>query len=152
VLIVETRHGLICANAGVDASNVDSVGSVTLLPEDPNASARRIRETIRAQCGAQPAVIVSDSFNRPWRMGSVNVAIGVAGMKPLEDRRGTHDDNGNTLRVTVVGLADEIASAAQLVMGEAGGVPAAIVRGIRYESSDEGSSSTIRPAELDLFR
>lgn len=152
VLIVETRHGFVCANAGVDASNVPGGDVVTLLPEDPDASARKIRDRLADTAGVEAAVIVSDSFNRPWREGSVNVALGVAGMRPLLDQRGDVDDHGRVLRVTVVSLADEVASAAQLVMGEVHGTPVAIVRGVAYETSGEGSSGLLRQGARDLFR
>jgi coenzyme F420-0:L-glutamate ligase/coenzyme F420-1:gamma-L-glutamate ligase len=152
VLIVETHHGFVCANAGVDASNVPGGDVVTLLPADPDASARRIRDGLGRAADGPVAVIVSDSFGRPWREGSVNVAIGVAGMKPLLDLRGQKDDFGRTLRTTVVSIADEVASAAQLVMGETRGTPAAIVRGVLWEESDEGSRRMLRPAGRDLFR
>jgi coenzyme F420-0:L-glutamate ligase/coenzyme F420-1:gamma-L-glutamate ligase len=152
VLIVETRHGFICANAGVDASNVPGGDVVTLLPEDPDASARAMRDRLAETARVEVAVIVSDSFNRPWREGSVNVALGVAGMRPLLDQRGELDDHGRELRVTVVSLADEVAGAAQIVMGEVRGTPVAIVRGVAYASSNEGSSSLLRQGARDLFR
>lgn len=152
VLIVETRHGYICANAGVDASNVPDGDVVTLLPEDPHASARRIRDGLGRTAGVEVAVIVSDSFNRPWREGSVNVALGVSGMRPLLDQRGAVDDHGRVLRVTVVSLADEIAGAAQLVMGEVRGTPVAIVRGVDYETSAENPTDQLRQPSRDLFR
>jgi coenzyme F420-0:L-glutamate ligase/coenzyme F420-1:gamma-L-glutamate ligase len=152
VLIVETHHGFICANAGVDASNVPGGDVVTLLPPDPDASARRVRDGLEAY-GARPvAVIISDSFNRPWREGSVNVAIGVAGMAPLLDQRGETDDHGRVLRATVVSVADEVASAAQLVMGETRGTPVAIVRGVPVVPSEEGSAKLLRDPARDLFR
>ena len=152
VLIVETHHGLICANAGVDASNGLGEGIVTLLPEDPDRSARAMGTGLKALLGVEPAVIVSDTFNRPWRNGSINVAIGTSGFSPLEDRRGAVDDAGHTLRSTVVSVGDEIASAAQLVMGETGGVPGAIVRGLTLEKSNAGSASLKRDPARDLFR
>ncbi len=152
VLIVETHHGFICANAGVDASNVPGGDVVTLLPKDPDASARRIRAGLERTAGGPVAVIVSDSFNRPWREGSINVALGVSGMAPLRDQRGEQDDYGRVLRATIVSLADEVASAAQLVMGEARGTPAALVRGMPYEPSETGSAGLLRPPERDLFR
>jgi coenzyme F420-0:L-glutamate ligase/coenzyme F420-1:gamma-L-glutamate ligase len=152
VLITETLHGFICANAGVDASNSLDQGVLTLLPEDPDRSARQIRQGIEKRLGASPAVVISDSFNRPWREGSINVAIGTAGFSPLADVRGTADDRGQALHATVVSVADEIASAAQLVMGETGGVPAAVIRGLQLQPSDEGSSALLRKPEADLFR
>jgi coenzyme F420-0:L-glutamate ligase/coenzyme F420-1:gamma-L-glutamate ligase len=152
VLITRTHHGYICANSGVDASNSLGPNILTLLPEDPDRSARQIRDGIEKRLVIQMAVIVSDSFNRPWRQGSINVAIGTAGFVPLYDGRGTADDSGQLLRATLVSVADEIASAAQLVMGETGRVPAALVQGVRIESSNEGSSSLLRESAQDLFR
>ena len=148
VLITETVHGLICANAGIDASNGLGPETVTLLPADSDASADRIRSHFEVN----PAVIISDSFNRPWREGSVNVAIGTAGFYPLLDGRGLADDTGRELKSTKVSLADEIASAAQLVMGETGGVPVAIVRGLRLQKSNAGSAVLLRDPARDLFR
>lgn len=152
VLITETNHGFICANAGIDTSNGLGDGIVTLLPVDPDRSAQDIRRGIYEHLGVTLAVIVSDSFNRPWRQGSVNVAIGTAGFEPLFDGRGEADDTGHLLRTTVVSVADEIASAAQLVMGETGGVPAAVVRGLQLKLSETGSSALLREPERDLFR
>ena len=153
VLITETIHGLICANAGVDSSNSAIEGQVITLPRDPDGSARAIRSTLESLTGVPLSVIVSDSFGRPWREGSTNVAIGVSGFEPLEDARGRGDDHGRVLRATVVAVADEMASAAQLVMGEFGGVPAAIVRGSRIKISDSGSARALqRSPETDLFR
>ena len=152
VLIVETRHGLSCANAGVDASNVPGDDSVTTLPVDPDASADRIRAGLEAGATGRVAVIVSDSFNRPWREGSMNVAIGVSGLEPLVDLRGSADDHGRVLAATLVSLADELASAAQIVMGEIGRVPAAIIRGVKFEPGEAGAGVLLRPPERDLFR
>ena len=152
VLIVETRHGLICANAGVDASNVPGDDSVTTLPVDPDASAGRIRARFEGHAGGNVAVIVSDSFNRPWREGSMNVAIGVSGLEPLADLRGREDDYGRVLAATLVSLADELASAAQIVMGEIGRVPAAIIRGVDFKPGESGAGVLLRPPERDLFR
>jgi coenzyme F420-0:L-glutamate ligase/coenzyme F420-1:gamma-L-glutamate ligase len=151
VLIVETRHGLVCANAGVDASNVEE-GTALLLPEDPDASARRIQKTLEASFGARLAVIVSDTFGRPWREGLVNVAIGVAGLAPLIDYRGESDSHGRPLRVTVIAVADELASAAELVMKKKDGVPVVIVRGFDYDAREASAKELIRSPELDLFR
>ncbi len=133
VLIVETHHGFVCANAGVDASNVgpESGDLVTLLPRDPDASGDRVREAIRARFGTDLAVIVSDSFGRPWRWGITDVAIGVSGMLPLDDLRGTPDADGRVMESTVRGVADEIASAAELALGKMAGRPVALVRGAR---------------------
>ncbi|MEK6299140.1 MAG: coenzyme F420-0:L-glutamate ligase [Acidobacteriota bacterium] len=151
VLISETHHGFVCANAGVDASNVEE-GTALLLPEDPDASAREIRETLEASFGVSVAVIVSDTFGRPWREGLVNVAIGVAGLAPLIDYRGETDSQGRPLRVTVIAVADEIASAAELVMKKKDGVPVAIVRGFDYDAREASGRELIRAPELDLFR
>lgn len=152
VLITETLHGFICANAGVDVSNSLGPNMLTLLPVDPDMSARQIGDGIEKRLGVKMAVIVSDSFNRPWRQGSINVAIGTSGFVPLYDGRGTEDDAGMRLQATVVSVADEIASAAQLAMGETGRVPAAIVRGLQLQFSDEGSSALLRDPAQDLFR
>ena len=152
VLIVETRHGLICANAGVDASNVPGDDFVTTLPVDPDASAGRIRARLEDHAGGSMAVIVSDSFNRPWREGSMNVAIGVSGLEPLADLRGREDDHGRLLAATLVSLADELASAAQIVMGEIGRVPVAIIRGVEFKPGESGAGVLLRPPERDLFR
>jgi coenzyme F420-0:L-glutamate ligase / coenzyme F420-1:gamma-L-glutamate ligase len=150
-VIAETRHGLICASAGVDASNAPEAGTLVLLPLDPDASASRIRDGIRGRTGKTVAVIVSDSFGRPWRQGTTDVAIGVAGMAPLLDLRGTRDGSGYELRSTQIAVADELAGAAELVMGKANGVPGAIVRGFAY--SGEGTArDLVLPAERDLFR
>ena len=152
VLIVETRHGLICANAGVDGSNVPGDDSVTTLPVDPDASAERIRSGLESRAGGSVAVIVSDSFNRPWREGSMNVAIGVSGFEPLADLRGHVDDHGRVLASTLVSVADELASAAQIVMGEIGRVPAAVIRGVGFSPGNVGAGVLLRSPERDLFR
>ena len=151
IFISETHHGFVCANAGVDASNVEE-GTVLKLPEDPDASARLIRETLEASFGVRVAVIVSDTFGRPWREGLVNVAIGVAGLAPLIDYRGETDSHGRSLRVTVLAVADEIASAAELVMKKKDGVPVAILRGFDYDAREASGRELIRAPELDLFR
>ena len=151
ILISETRHGFICANAGVDASNVAD-GTVTLLPDDPDRSANHLRQALENAFNVQLAVIVSDTFGRPWREGLVNVALGVSGMAPVVDYRGKRDWMGNTLRVTTVSIADEMASAAELVMTKDTGVPAAIVRGAGYEAEGSSQLKLIRSAEMDLFR
>jgi coenzyme F420-0:L-glutamate ligase/coenzyme F420-1:gamma-L-glutamate ligase len=151
LVIAETRHGFVCANAGVDASNVGQ-GSLSLLPEDPDASAERIRASVSARTGAEVAVVVTDTFGRAWRRGLVNVAIGVAGLPALIDLRGTSDATGRTLEVTVVALADEIAAASGLVMGKAEGVPASVVRGARFAGPPLPASVIIRPPDEDLFR
>lgn len=152
VLIVETVHGFICANAGVDQSNIEGEGLVTTLPVDSDRSAGMVRETLNERFRCVVGVLVSDTFNRPWREGSINVAIGVAGMDPLRDLRGTIDDFDREMTTSVVSLADEVASAAQLVMGESGRIPAAIVRGVEWESGDYSAGRLLRPANMDLFR
>ena len=151
LVIAETRHGFVCANAGVDASNV-AEGFLTLLPEDPDASALRIREALGSRSGAAVAVVVTDTFGRPWRQGLVNVAIGCAGLPALVDLRGTKDANGRVLEATVEALADEVAAASGLVMGKADGIPAAIVRGIHREGPPLPGAALVRPPEEDLFR
>jgi coenzyme F420-0:L-glutamate ligase / coenzyme F420-1:gamma-L-glutamate ligase len=151
VMICETHHGFICANAGVDNSNV-APGFVVLLPEDPDASARRIRAALEQALGVRLAVIISDTFGRPWREGLVNVALGVAGIAPLLDYRGKLDSYGQLLRVTMVAVADEIASATELVMGKSDAVPVALVRGFAYEERLASAAELIRPPEHDLFR
>jgi coenzyme F420-0:L-glutamate ligase / coenzyme F420-1:gamma-L-glutamate ligase len=154
VLITETPHGFICANGGVDASNVGpgSGEVVTLLPVDPDASAARIRAAVRARLGTEIPVIVSDSFGRPWRLGIVDVAIGVSGMEPLEDLRGTPDHDGRVMHVTVRAAADEIASAAELALGKTAGRPAAIIRGANPPRGEGSIRDLVMPAEKDLFR
>jgi coenzyme F420-0:L-glutamate ligase/coenzyme F420-1:gamma-L-glutamate ligase len=153
LIMSETRHGFICANAGVDLSNV-SRGQAALLPLDSDRSARRIRDGIRARLGVTVGVLVSDTFGRPWRRGVVDVAIGVAGIAGVVDLRGTQDAYGRTLMVTEVCVADEIASAAELVMGKSTGVPVAIVRGIDAAWLRDASVSAeiVRPYQEDLFR
>lgn len=151
VLICETRHGLVCANAGVDASNA-AAGSVVLLPEDPDASAQRIRERVRALAGSDVAVIVSDTFGRPWRNGLVNFAIGIAGMAALEDYSGQTDPAGYELRVTQMCWPDELAAAAELVMGKLDRVPVAVVRGLRWRPVEGSARELVREPEKDLFR
>lgn len=150
VLITETRHGFVSANSGVDHSNVGA-GKLALLPLDPDASAKRIRERLVERTGAQVGVIVSDTFGRPWRLGIVNVALGVAGLPALIDLRGTTDDAGEPLHATVLAVADEIAASAGLVMGKTGRTPAVIVRGLALEGSGSGRD-LIRPMDEDLFR
>jgi len=152
LVITETRHGFVCANAGVDLSNVDD-GQAALLPLDADRSAHRVRNAIRAATGHDVGVIVSDTFGRAWRHGLTDVAIGVAGIAAVVDLRGGADDRGQTLRVTEVAIADEIAGAAELVMGKAAGVPAAIVRGLEPAWFGAGSArELVRPADQDLFR
>jgi len=151
LVIAETRHGFVCANAGVDASNVDA-GFLTLLPEDPDASAERLRDALMRALRVPLGVVVTDTFGRAWRSGLVNVAIGCAGLPALLDLRGTPDDRGRELEATVVALADEIAAASGLVMTKASRVPAAIVRGVVVDGPATPASSLIRPAQEDLFR
>ena len=151
LVIAETRHGFVCASAGVDASNAPAPDTVVLLPVDPDASAERIRSRLRELTGREVGVIVSDSFGRPWRNGIVDVAIGVAGLRPLLDLRGRHDRNGYELRATVVAIADEIAAAAELVRGKTAGVAVAVVRGL--DVAGEGSArELVMPSERDMFR
>jgi coenzyme F420-0:L-glutamate ligase/coenzyme F420-1:gamma-L-glutamate ligase len=150
-LIVETHHGFVCANAGVDQSNV-GIGQVALLPEDPDVSARRIREEIRSHTNKQPAIIITDSFGRPWRLGTVDVAVGIAGIKSVKDERGLKDRFGYELRAAVAAIADEIAAAAELVMGKRDGVPVVIVRGCQIEKEEGSVKELLRPAAEDLFR
>jgi len=151
-LIVETHHGFVCANAGVDQSNV-GLRRVVLLPQDPDCSARTIRDDIRNRTKKDIAVIVSDSFGRAWRVGTVDVAIGVAGMKPIKDERGLKDRHGYELKAAVAAVADELAAAAELVMGKRDGVPVVIVRGYQLEKKEVGSvRELLRPEAEDLFR
>jgi len=151
-LIVETRHGFVCANAGVDKSNVENEDSITLLPVDPDKSAREIRKKIMELTGADVGVIISDTFGRAWRIGQVNVAIGVDGLQPVADLRGSKDLFGYVLNVTQMAIADELASAAELVMKKSDGVPVAIVRGFNYPRGSGSAKDLIRPREEDLFR
>ena len=152
VIISETHHGFVCANAGVDASNIPDEESVCLLPVDPDASARRIRETLSERLALELAVIVSDSFGRAWRFGITDIAIGVAGMNPLVDYRGQKDEHGRLMDASVLAVADEISGAAELVMGKTDGVPAAIVRGYDYERGVGVGTDLIMPPERDMFR
>jgi coenzyme F420-0:L-glutamate ligase/coenzyme F420-1:gamma-L-glutamate ligase len=154
VLITETPHGFVCANGGVDASNVgpDSGSLVTLLPVDPDRSAERIRNALRARFGLDVPVVVSDSFGRPWRWGIVDVAIGISGLAPLDDLRGTADADGRIMRSTVRAVADELASAAELVLGKIAGRPVALVRGAVFHRAESTIREALIPAENDLFR
>ena len=151
LVIAETRHGLVCANAGVDASNVEA-GFLTLLPEDPDGSAERLRAGLSERLEAHVAVVITDTFGRAWRRGVVNVAIGCAGLPSLVDLRGTADHHGRELEATVVALADEVAAASGLVMGKAARVPAALVRGLALEGDAVPASEIVRPPDEDLFR
>jgi coenzyme F420-0:L-glutamate ligase/coenzyme F420-1:gamma-L-glutamate ligase len=151
LVIAETRHGLVCANAGIDASNIPD-GFLALLPEDPDASAERIRASLASRAGASVGVVITDTFGRPWRRGLVEVAIGCSGFPALLDLRGSKDQHGRVLETTVLALADEVASAAGLVMGKTDGVPAAIVRGLSADGPNMPAGEMIRPREEDLFR
>ena len=151
VLITETRHGFVCANAGVDHSNTGGDDAVTLLPIDPDASAQRLCGRLRDLSGARVGVIVSDTFGRPWRLGIVNVALGIAGLPAVVDLRGTLDDDNKPLHATVLAVADDIAAAAGLVMGKTARTPAVVVRGVELLGAGAGRD-LIRPAAEDLFR
>jgi coenzyme F420-0:L-glutamate ligase/coenzyme F420-1:gamma-L-glutamate ligase len=151
LVIAETRHGFVCASAGVDASNAPEAETVVLLPEDPDASAARLRDRLRQLTGADVAVIVSDSFGRAWRQGTTDVAIGCAGLRPLLDLHGERDAAGYELHATVIAVADELAGAAELVKGKLDGVPVAVVRG--FDRRGEGTArEVVMPPERDLFR
>jgi coenzyme F420-0:L-glutamate ligase/coenzyme F420-1:gamma-L-glutamate ligase len=152
VIIAETRHGFICANAGVDHSNVPGGEILCLLPVDPDASAARLRERLQELTGRTVAVIVSDTFGRAWRIGIQNVALGVAGMPAVVDYRGRDDDFGRTMVGTVVAIADELAGAAELAMGKTDRVPAVVIRGYRAEGDPGTGRQLIRPPEEDMFR
>ena len=151
LVIVETQHGFVCASAGVDGSNAKGPGTVVLLPIDPDASARRLREQIAARVGIDVAVIVSDSFGRAWRVGTTDVALGVSGLAPVLDLYGQRDSTGYELHATQIAVADEIAGAAELVMGKTEGIPAVIVRGFQI-SGDGSGADLLMPRERDLFR
>jgi coenzyme F420-0:L-glutamate ligase / coenzyme F420-1:gamma-L-glutamate ligase len=151
LVIAETEHGFVCASAGVDRSNTPGEGWVVLLPRDPDASAAGIRSALGERFGVAPAVVVSDSFGRAWRQGTTDVAIGVSGMSPLLDLRATDDAAGRPLESTIIAVADELAGAAELVMGKADGVPAALVRGYRAGPGDGSARELVMPPERDLF-
>jgi coenzyme F420-0:L-glutamate ligase/coenzyme F420-1:gamma-L-glutamate ligase len=151
VLISETHHGFVCANAGVDASNAP-MGTVVLLPEDPDRSARELRSDLEEALKVNLAVIISDTFGRPWRQGLTNVALGVAGLSPLTDYRGRVDFYGRTLRATVLAVADELAAAAELVMGKTLGIPVVVIEGFQYQPGAGSGRELIRSHEDDLFR
>ena len=151
VLITETKHGFKCANAGVDGSNVGGEEFVSLLPVDPDASCERIRAGIAERTGADVAVVMTDTFGRPWRHGQTNIAIGVAGMLPFRDYVGENDMDGRELRVTTICVADQIAGTSELVMGKSDGIPVAIIRGYDYPRGDGSASEIVREMELDLF-
>ena len=151
LVIAETRHGFVCASAGVDASNAPEEGTLVLLPLDPDASARGLRDRLATLASVDVGVIVSDSFGRAWRQGTTDVALGVAGLEPLRDLRGARDASGHELRTTQIAVADEIAGAAELVLGKSRGVPAARVRGVDVRG-DGSASELVMPRERDLFR
>src|SRR5437016_8496294 len=152
VLISETRHGFVCANAGVDHSNVPGNDVVTLLPLNPDRSAKKLAAALRKRTGKRVAVIISDTFGRPWRLGLTNVAIGASGVAVLRDLRGTRDRQGKPLTATILAVADELAAAAGLLMGKSEGSPVVLFRGYRYASVDQPAARIIRPAVEDLFR
>ena len=151
LVIAETRHGFVCASAGVDASNAPEAGTLVLLPLDPDASARRLRDRLVGLASVEVGVVVSDSFGRAWRQGTTDVALGVAGVAPLRDLRGARDAGGRELQSTQIAVADEIAGAAELVMGKARRVPAALVRGVEARG-DGTAGELVMPRERDLFR
>ncbi|HXY16714.1 MAG TPA: coenzyme F420-0:L-glutamate ligase [Gaiellaceae bacterium] len=151
LVIAETRHGFVCASAGVDASNAKGAGTLVLLPVDPDESARRLRDRLHQLTGVWLGVVVSDSFGRAWRQGTTDVALGVAGFAPLRDLRGTPDAAGRELHTTQIAIADELAGAAELVMGKARQVPAALVRGVEV-AGDGSAQELLMPRERDLFR
>ena len=151
VIITQTRHGLVCANSGIDQSNVGR-GVVALLPEDPDRSAREIRVALEKASGAEVAVVVSDTFGRPWRLGQTDVAIGCSGIDPLLSYAGKRDRFGYRLRVTQPAVVDEIAGAAELAIGKLGGIPVAVVRGVGYARGEAGVKPIVMPRERDLFR
>jgi coenzyme F420-0:L-glutamate ligase/coenzyme F420-1:gamma-L-glutamate ligase len=151
VLIVETSHGFVCANGGVDVSNAPT-GCVVTLPKDPDQSARRLRQELETAFGRQFGVIISDTFGRPWRQGLTNVALGVSGLSPFIDYRGQLDSYGRELQATFLAVADELASAGELVMGKTSGIPAAVIEGFAYQPAEGSGQALIRPGDEDLFR
>ena len=153
VIISETSHGFTCANAGIDASNIPGSNTVALLPVDSDASARRVRDAVKSRLGVDVAVIISDTFGRPWRAAAVNVAIGVAGINPLLSYVGQEDTHGNMMYTTVICVADELAAVAELVSGKVLGVPVSIIKGYAYEPMEDAShEALLRPPDKDLFR
>src|SRR6266480_5848938 len=152
VLIAETRHGYVCANAGVDHSNIPGDDIVTLLPRDPDKSAKNLAAALRKRTGKRIAVIISDTFGRPWRLGLTNVAIGASGVPVLLDLRGSPDRHGKLLTATILAVADELAAAAGLLMGKSEGFPVVLIRGYRFKPVSEPAARIIRPAAEDLFR
>jgi coenzyme F420-0:L-glutamate ligase / coenzyme F420-1:gamma-L-glutamate ligase len=151
VIITETHHGFVCANSGIDTSNVEG-GYAALLPVDPDASARKIREKLERSTGKRLAVIITDTFGRPWREGQTDMAIGCSGIEPLDVLFGKKDPYGYVLKVTAPAVVDEVAAAAELVMTKLSMVPVALVRGVKYKRSDSGMSSMVRDSRLDLFK
>lgn len=151
MVIAQTRHGFVCANAGVDSSNA-ALDTIVMLPTDPDASARGIRARLRHLCGVDVGVVISDTFGRPWRIGQTDVAVGVAGIEPFVDYRGTTDGFGRELTATRIAIADEIAGAAEMVMGKSDGIPAAIVRGAPVRFGRGSAVQIVRPPAEDLFR
>lgn len=151
LIIAETKHGFVCANAGIDRSNAEE-GTMILLPDDPDRSAHRIRMRVRQTIGVDLPVIITDTFGRPWRAGLTDVAIGISGLLPILDLRGTTDWSGRELDVTEVAVGDELAAAADLVMGKAAGIPAALVRGYAGPRGDGRGADLVRPVDEDLFR
>ncbi len=151
LVVAITRHGFVCANAGVDRSNA-APGTAVLLPRDPDRSAHALRRRLEQATGRRLAVVVTDTFGRAWRTGLVDVAIGVSGIPALHDLRGSHDQQGRELTATIVAIADEIAAAADLAMGKAAGIPAAVVRGVELPAGEGRAADLVRPAEDDLFR
>ena len=152
IIISETQHGFVCANAGVDASNVPGEHVVALLPLDPDGSARRLRQEIREGTGQDVPVIISDSFGRPWRNGITNVAIGMSGLQPLIDYRGQYDEHGYLLSATIIAVADELASAAELAMGKLDGSPVAVIRGYPFTPGDGSARDIVMDPSRDMFR
>ncbi len=152
LIIGRTRHGFVCANAGVDVSNAGGGDAATLLPVDPDRSARELRDRLGILAGARPAIVISDSFGRPWRNGIVNVAIGAAGLEPLVDLRGQPDVAGREMHATILAVADELASAADLVGGKVTQRPVVVVRGYAWRSSEAGAAALVMERERDLFR
>jgi coenzyme F420-0:L-glutamate ligase / coenzyme F420-1:gamma-L-glutamate ligase len=152
VLITATRHGFLCANSGVDVSNVDGGRHAVLLPQDPDCSARKVQRALKKRCGFAIPVLITDSFGRPWREGLVDLCIGIAGMKPLRDDRGRRDPHGYQLHASLEAVADELAAAAGLVCGKLNRTPACIIRGFRYEPAPGRTRDLLRPAASDLFR
>ena len=152
VLITETRHGFLCANSGIDVSNVDGGAHAVLLPEDPDRSAANLRRELKKRTGVLVPVIITDSFGRPWREGLVDFAIGIAGLRPLRDDRGRRDSHGYKLKASIEAVADELAAAAGLVCGKLNRTPACIIRGFRYQAGNGSVRELMRPATNDLFR